>query len=157
ADTGTDQEPFAGAPNELILSAPGGKLVDASGNLPPGSGYTHAAVVGDANHDGVPDLYIGNLCCGAPPEILLDDGTGHFAALPDALPAAMSDVRNGPRYTAAAFLDVNGDGWDDLVLAGEDHTPSSEVLLNDQHGHFVPLPGALPAKPFASNAIGLAV
>ena len=31
ADTGADGEPFAGAPNELILSAPEGKLVDASG------------------------------------------------------------------------------------------------------------------------------
>jgi len=156
ADTGTDQNPYAGAPNELILSAPGGKLVDASGNLPPESGYTHAAAIGDVNHDGVPDLYIGNLCCGAPPEILVNDGTGHFSRLANALPGAMSDVFNGPRYTAAIFADVNGDGWDDLVLAAEDHTPSSEVLLNDQHGHFVPLPGALPAKPFAPNAIGLA-
>lgn len=30
----------------------------------------------------------------------------------------------------------------------------SEVLLNDGTGHFAPLPGALPAKPFAADAIG---
>jgi hypothetical protein len=157
ADTGIDQPPYSGAPNELILSAPGGKLVDASGNLPPESGYTHSAAVGDVNHDRVPDLYIGNLCCGAPPEILLNDGGGHFSALSNALPPAMSDVGNGPRYSASTFADVNGDGWDDLVLAADDHAPRNEVLLNDHLGHFLPLPNALPAKPFGADAIGLAV
>jgi VCBS repeat protein len=157
ADTGPDRDPYGGAPNELVLSAPGGKLLDAGGNLPPESAYTHAAAAGDVNHDGAPDLYIGNLCCNLPPEILLNDGTGHFSRLADALPTSTTDVFNGARYTAAVFADVNGDGWDDLVLAAENHTPSNGILLNDQHGHLVPLAGAMPAKPFGPDAIGLAV
>jgi hypothetical protein len=157
ADTGADSNPFRGFPNTLVLSAPGGKLVDASANLPAEIGFTHAVAVGDVNHDGAPDLYLGNICCGAPPRVLLNDGSGHFSRLQNALPDRMNDVFNGPRYTASAFADVNGDGWDDLVLAAEDHTPTSEVLVNDQHGHLVPLAGALPPKPFGPDAIGLAV
>jgi hypothetical protein len=30
-------------------------------------------------------------------------------------------------------------------------------MLNDGRGHFRPLPGAMPAKPFSSDAEGLAV
>jgi hypothetical protein len=61
------------------------------------------------------------------------------------------------RYTASALVDVNGDGAPDLVLAGMDDTPDDAVLLNDGHGHFTPLAGAMPPKPFAPDAIGLAI
>lgn len=156
ADTGNDNPPFAGFPNTLVLSAPGGKLVDASANLPPEVAYTHVAAAADVNGDGAPDLYVGNICCGPPPEILPNDGSGHFSVLPNALPAAMEDYQSsGERYTAAAFADVNGDGAPDLVLGGENTTPDA-VLLNDGHGHFTPLPGAMPAKPFAPDAEALA-
>jgi len=91
ADHGNDNEPFGGWPNTLVLSAPGGRLVDASANLPAEHGFTHAAAAGDVNGDGSPDLYVGNICCGAPPEILINDGGGHFSQLAGALPSSMID------------------------------------------------------------------
>jgi hypothetical protein len=95
ADHGNDHAPFSGFPNTLVLSAPGGKLVDANGNLPAGSGFTHAAAAGDVNHDGAPDLYVGHLCCGAPPEILVNDGRGRFSRLRDALPSECQTSSTG--------------------------------------------------------------
>jgi len=157
ADHGNDNERFQGWPNTLVPSAPGGKLVDASANLPPEFGFTHAAAVGDVNGDGVPDLYVGNICCGAPREVLVNDGSGHFSQLPGALPQSMVDYRSsGERHTGSALVHVNGDGSPDLVFAGEQVTPDA-LMLNDGHGHFTPLANAMPAKPFSPDAEGLAV
>ena len=156
ADTGDDHDPWPGYQNTLILSAPGGKLVDATANLPQVADYTHSAAAADVNGDGTTDLYLGNIggLNNVPPEILLNDGTGHFTIAYGLLPAAQTDLGLNT-YTGSAFADVNGDGHPDLVLAGDDSTPQSLVLLNDGSGHFSVLPGALPAKPFGPDAIGL--
>ena len=155
ADTGDDHAPWPGYQNTLILSAPGGKLVDATANLPQVDDYTHSAAAADLNGDGATDLYIGNIY-GAnqvPPRILLNDGTGHFSELPDALPAAQASLYQ-TTYTGSTFADVNGDGHPDLVLSANTSTTESVVLLNDGTGQFTELPGGLPSKPFGTDAIG---
>jgi FG-GAP-like repeat len=157
ADTGFDSSPFPGYPNTLILSAPGGKLVDASANLPRQPDFTHSAAVGDVDGNDAVDIYLGNLSGGTsvPPEILLNDGTGHFRISPDALPADLT-APSAPHYDGSALVDVNGDGSPDLVLAGSPGT-SSRVLLNDGVGHFHDLANALPAKPWGIDSEGLAI
>jgi hypothetical protein len=157
ADHGDDHDPFPGFQNTLILSAPGGRLVDATANLPQVSDYSHSAAAGDVNGDGATDIYVGNIGAVAskvPPRILLNDGTGHFTVGDGLLPPEMTDTAN-TRYTGSTFADVNGDGKPDLVLAADEVTPQSAVLLNDGTGHFTYRPGALPAKPFDDHAIGL--
>jgi FG-GAP-like repeat len=153
ADHGYDAEPFPGHPNALALSTAQGKLVDASGNLPPESGFSHSAAAADVNRDGSLDIYVGNLCCGdhTPPEILLNDGSGHFTRRLDLLPPELQDT-NSRTYTRSLFVDANSDGAPDLVL-GAFQTPDSAVLLNDGTGHFRFVPNALPAKPFGPTAI----
>src|SRR5206468_212014 len=61
ADHGDDQDPFPGFQDTLILSAPGGKLADATANLPQVSDFTHSGAAGDVNGDGAPDIYVGNV------------------------------------------------------------------------------------------------
>jgi hypothetical protein len=156
ADTGYDALPFPGHPNTLALSTPAGRLVDASANLPAESGYSHSASAADVNGDGSLDLFVGNLCCGdhTPPEILLNDGSGHFTRRLDLLPVFMQDTDGGThRYVRSLFVDVNGDRSPDLVLGADDHTPDSRVLLNDGTGHFHDASATLPPKPFGPTSV----
>ncbi|NOX61745.1 MAG: VCBS repeat-containing protein [Chloroflexi bacterium] len=159
-DGGKDADPFPGYQNTLILSAPGGKLVDATAGLPQQYDNPHGAAAGDIDNDGDLDLYVNNIWGQnmIPPQIWLNAGDGTFTIAEGRLPAAQTNLSlNG--YTASEFVDVNNDGAVDLVLgdAGDDLAggPDSVVLLNDGSGRFSQLSGAMPSKPFAPSAIAL--
>jgi len=154
ADHGYDLPPFPGHADALALSTPAGKLVDASANLPSESGFSHSAAAADVNRDGAVDLFVGNICCadGAKPEILLNDGTGHFARASGVLPAEVTEITLGG-FTRSLFVDTNGDGFPDLVLGAFRETRDSVVLLNDGTGHYRRLSGAMPPKALGDRAI----
>jgi hypothetical protein len=161
-DTGQDTDPFPGYQNTLVLSAPGGKLVDATANLPQFYDMAHEASAGDIDGDGDNDLFVGtnwgqNMI---DPYILLNDGSGRFTLAEDRLHPSLDLEQN--TYTASEFVDVNNDGYPDLVLGdlGDDldneySTPDSVVLLNDGTGSFTSPPIALPPKPFGDYVQGL--
>ena len=160
-DQGMDAPPNPGHQNTLVLSAPGGKLVDATDNLPQHSAMTHSAAAADIDGDEDVDLYVGNIWgqTGMPPQIWLNtDGTGVFAVATGRLPFPLEDLCFGA-YTTCEFVDVNNDTFPDLILgdAGDDLEggPESLVLLNDGTGHFSYLDNAVPAKPFAESDIAL--
>ena len=58
ADTGVDYDPFPGYQNSLILSAPNGKFINATSNLPQILDFTHGATSGDIDSDGDIDLFV---------------------------------------------------------------------------------------------------
>ncbi len=85
--------------------------------------YQNKSVVcaADIDHDGDMDLFIGvsanTLAYGVPQTsyIFLNNGKGNFS---------IADSANNPfkdigMVTSAAFADVNKDGWQDLIIAGE--------------------------------------
>ena len=161
-DGGMDTEPFPGYQNTLVLSVPGGRLVDATANLPQQNDLTHSAAAGDIDGDGDNDLYLGNFWAQnmIDPQILINDGSGEFTVAEDRLHESLDLTQNG--YTASELVDVDNDGFPDLVLgdAGDDidneySTPDSVVLLNDGLGSFTSPPISLPAKPFTVTDIGL--
>jgi FG-GAP-like repeat len=178
ADHGYDASPGPGYQNTLVLSTPAGKLRDATSNLPQRSDFTHSATAADVNGDGAVDLYVGNQYTEAqkiPPEILLNDGTGQFRSCADCLPELLRSKitvpwhprpLDGPTYSASEFVDVNGDGTPDLVLAGNGYyrvgsegivSSDHQVLLNDGTGHFGIATGALPPRPFDNTGYGMDV
>jgi hypothetical protein len=150
ADHGADVPPFPGHQSTLILSQPGGKLFDATANLPQEMAFTHTASAADVDGNGTIDLYFGPL--DKQPQILLDDGTGRFRVADGALP----DLRGQP-YSGSAFVDVNGDGSPDLVLARADVGGSDVVLLNSGRGQFSFAPSPLHANANGRNSVGLGI
>lgn len=175
ADHGYDAFPGPGFQNTLVLSTPSGKLRDASSNLPQRSDFTHSVAAADVNGDGSVDLYVGNIYTDArkiPPGILLNDGAGRFTECGDCLPALMRGKitvpwhprpLDGPTYAAAEFVDVDGNGTQDLALGGNgfyrvdnDGVVSSDnqLLLNDGNGRFRLTQGSLPPRAFGNTALG---
>jgi hypothetical protein len=150
ADHGTDVPPFPGYQSMLILSQPGGKLVDATSNLPQEQAFGHSAAAADVDGNGTVDLFFGPL--GKQPQILLNDGSGHFHIADGALPPDL-----GGSYPGSTFVDVNGDGSPDLVLAHGDVGGLDRVLLNDGHGRFSFVATPLPANSYGANSDGLGI
>ena len=153
ADEGQDAPPSLGYQNTLILSAPGGKLVDATANLPQRWDFSHAAAAADVNGDGAIDLFVGNLGR-ADSSILLNGGAGHFHDEPNGIPAKLADPGQSI-ITSAVFADVNRDGFPDLIVGGGSnglYTTVPVVLLNDGHGAFPSVSSTLPLPPYGFNS-----
>lgn len=88
----------------------------------------------DIDGDGDMDLFVGTLAdpvaYGFPQTsyLLINDGKGVFQVAPE----KTIDLKNIGMVTASAFVDVNGDGRKDLVVAGE-WMPLT-VYLNEKNG-----------------------
>lgn len=151
ADNGMDTDPFPGYQNTLVLSAPGGKMIDATGNLPQQSDQTHSAAAADIDGDDDLDLYVGNLWGGGvPPQIWLNNRTGVFTVADGLLPPAQLDESLN-WYTACEFADVNNDAFPDLILGQGNPNRDSHVLLNDSSGRFSQMETPLPPTIFAPD------
>jgi hypothetical protein len=128
------------AKNSLYHQEPNGTFKDVS----EGSGLAFSArcmgsVAGDVNNDGKPDLILTQY--GAT-RLFLNQGAGHFTE-------ATSDAGiDNPRWAVpASFIDVDRDGWLDIVVGNYvDYDPTQ--TCHDQQGRpeFC-APAAFPATP----------
>jgi hypothetical protein len=92
----------------------------------------------DFNRDGYPDLYVTNQHTVRPDgeinhnHVFLNkgDGTPRFEEVP-----TLATGRRG--WECAAKGDVNGDGWDDLLVCDSEGPP--HVFINDRAGNFTEL------------------
>lgn len=120
---------MAAYPAEIDLTA----LDGADGFKIAGAGTTYSVAAGDLNHDGYDDLIVGNSATEAfvvfggsslPSEVLVStlDGSSGFQ-----VPTATFPGRS--HVSVSGGGDINGDGIDDLIMAG-----SSIDLLSERRG-----------------------
>src|SRR3954471_11727281 len=93
----------------------------------------HGVSVGDADGDGLDDIYVAQPA-GLPNRLFRNRGDGTFEDITDAAGVGVLDDT-----AQALFADVDNDGDQDLVLA----TATQPLLFtNDGKGHFTPVPDA---------------
>ncbi len=115
ADHGWDTNPFPGHQNQLLLTNDEG-FSTSSDSLPQKNDFTHTAAVGDINNDGNMDIFVGNVNTKGSQHhasILYGDGEGNFTESTEAVP---SDIRGPIRFYASNLVDLNSDGWVDLLI-----------------------------------------
>lgn len=101
---------------------------------------------GDINKDGLQDLFISG-DKNQPGRIFTQQAGGSFAAGTDKIGNEITSA-----ISAAAFFDVNGDGYDDLYVAKGGYSYwepgkkelQDDIYLNDGHGNFSLSAGRLP-------------
>jgi hypothetical protein len=103
-----------------------------------------ALTVGDLNHDGLEDVYIGSSKW-QKPAVFLQQSTGKFIRKQE----PQLDKDSTYEDVDACFTDVNNDGFPDLVVAsggneyfGEDPYLTPRVYLNDGNANFTKLNNA---------------
>jgi hypothetical protein len=138
ADTGEDIAPPPGWQSQLILSAPGGLVIDGTARLPQQNAYTYFTDAADVNGDGSVDLYLGNTQS-LPPEVLLNDGHGHFSVLPNSLPS--KPFASTGEAIDMKTPDLNGDGIPDMLISWTKGNPFYhgqwiQVLIANGDGTF---------------------
>ena len=138
---------------QILLNDGSGKFTESTKPLPPlmslnQNGYTSCAF-GDVNNDGSPDLILGDGGDGIDnehstpnSEVLVNDGTGAFSLLPNAMPSKRSS-----RYDIGhdiELIDLNGDEYVDILIVYEAYVKPDEggqgsyiqTLVNNQDGKF---------------------
>ena len=113
-DHGYDKPPFPGAAPYVILSSPNGYVLGSG--LETLIGFHHGGASGDIDADGDMDVFVTNSPFDAP-FFLINDGSGSFTVDSDRI----QGIRHDQLYTAE-LVDVDGDGYLDLLAAGHEHT-----------------------------------
>jgi hypothetical protein len=122
---GYDKPPFPGEAPYVILSSPSGYVLGSG--LDSFIGFQHGGSSADIDNDNDIDVFVTDT---TQPFFLVNDGFGNFTRDVAKIP----DLGGGGIYTAE-LVDVDKDGFVDLLVSGHEHQGfSSQVLWGDNTG-----------------------
>lgn len=107
--------------DQFYLNDGKGHFTSMNGNIPLLLKNKSCVSVADIDHDGDMDLFVGGLTdakiygIAQDSYLLLNDGHAKFSLAP----ASIIDLKALGIITTSAFMDINKDGWLDLVVSGE--------------------------------------
>ncbi len=158
-DNGLDRPPFPGGLNSLFLSS-NGKLIDARLNLPQIPKNNHGASVGDVNRDGHLDILVNAILPTEGNDLQINNGVARFNSTPSLMPAlTATPVWDSSQTikltnTSSGLIDVNKDGYVDMILGTWDtHDKPSLVLINNNGSFANSTPIALPRSGVLQESI----
>jgi gliding motility-associated-like protein len=122
------------APNTFYKNNGNGTFTPVTnGAIATDAAWTSAAIWGDYNRDGFPDLYVVNYQIGSNPGaniLYRNNGNGSFTVVSGAGPI-ISDELNS---RTANWIDANNDGWLDVFVANQN--APDKLYLNNNDGTF---------------------
>ncbi|MFT5718831.1 MAG: hypothetical protein ACI9T7_003039 [Oleiphilaceae bacterium] len=137
---GYDGGDFSGERNLLLLASSAISLDvnDSKQSTFDYSGFTHSSDTGDIDNDGDIDIVFSDITgadveLGGNIQIFINDGDANF----ERKSTAFKTADNGDMFIVSTKLvDLNNDGYLDLVLGGDDAKSAGIVLWNDGSGNF---------------------
>ncbi len=118
--------------NTISLNDGNGFFTYASDLLPEVVDQTREVDLGDIDNDGDPDIFFANVDFGGfgnpQNRLLLNDGSGRFTEITDRLPSSAF------RTVDADFVDLNNDGFLDLLSGNRFNGNEKLVLINTNEG-----------------------
>lgn len=136
ANTGYDWSPYPGQNNALLKNAGDGMLSEDVGTSASHNymGFTHSADAADIDQDGdidvvYTDILGDDVVASRKVRVLANDGTGHFV-----VKTYMAAGNHG--WTATKLVDLNNDGYPEIVLGAIDSGSDSLIIWNDGNGDF---------------------
>jgi hypothetical protein len=136
ANHGYDADPYPGENNAILKNLGDGTFTEYIGdaNTHDYNGFTHSLTVGDIDKDGDIDIVYADFGGGFNPiRILQNDGAGNFTKR---FFTATTDLITQDRWTASLLIDLNKDGYPELVVGSPDSGIKSYIFWNDGLGNF---------------------
>jgi hypothetical protein len=127
--TGFDKSPFSGETVKILINK-NGKFETKDLGLK--AEYYGSVTAGDIDNDGDIDLFV--TTNQSTSKFMINDGNGNFAYANDIYPNSFYNVR----YFVSELYDINGDGYLDLVTAGNEQLDAkSMVLFGNASGNYI--------------------
>ncbi|MFT4627439.1 MAG: hypothetical protein ACI8PZ_006123 [Myxococcota bacterium] len=154
-----------GVPNVLLLNDGAGQFIDgtAASGLGGFARSTTTAAFADLDRDGDLDVFVGNygvapdngddpeLPPGEPSELYMNEGDGTFVDVSDRLPSEVQEAY----VFQAGLVDVDGDGWTDLLCVNDYGQAYPSRFLRNVDGHLMRDPSLGFDTPYDGMGIGI--
>ncbi|MDH3199594.1 MAG: VCBS repeat-containing protein [Myxococcales bacterium] len=129
-DHGFDQDPFPGAPVVYMLSDGAGQLTTLADDTL--TGFHHAGALGDYDHDGDLDLFLASSPWQDRAHVLLENnGSGVMTAT-----SQLVGEHWQTNIWASEFLDLDSDGYLDLLIGGSNDDSTTKILWGSSTGSY---------------------
>ncbi|MBU2938938.1 VCBS repeat-containing protein [Lacinutrix sp. C3R15] len=138
--TGYDAYPFPGESPVLLLNNGNGFNYEKLTNI---SGFYHGGSSADFDNDGDIDIFIVGVPSTEESLFLINDGFGNFTTTTQYID---SEFHQDTRYYTSEFIDINSDGYIDLLLAGHEHEGADTLILlgNSSGKYYKDLSSTIP-------------
>jgi len=120
---GYDADPFPGESPILLINNGSGFNYQKLSSI---SGFFHGGSSADFDNDGDLDIFIN----GAPGDeeavFLINDGSGNFTNTAEFID---SEFHHNTKYYTSEFIDIDSDGFIDLLIAGHEYEGANTLIL----------------------------
>lgn len=137
---GYDASPFPGESPVLLLNNGNGFNYQKLTNV---SGFFHGGSSADFDNDGDLDIFINGTPSTEQFVFLINDGSGNFSPTSEFID---EEFHHNSKYYTSEFIDMDSDGFIDLLLAGHEHEGANTLILwgNSSGKYYMDLSSTIP-------------